>query len=157
MNRSKYGIPLEKEQEETQLEQEVIERLVTQLEPLLERMDAYLDRRLVRTAVETRAAIIQLNNPKQGLHVSKLGAYVKNGAQATADTKKIERLLHSQKWEKKVIDGWHWERASKMVKDLKSEGKRALCVWDGSHLEKPESEQTDGMCAVLSSRGNISF
>lgn len=97
MNRLPYGRSLEQEQEKNQLEQEVIEHLVVQLEPLLERMDAYLDKRLVRTAIETIAAMIILNNPRQGLHISKLGAYVKNGAQAPAGTKKIERLLHSPK------------------------------------------------------------
>jgi hypothetical protein len=153
MNRLQYGRSLEQEQEESRLEQDVIEQLVTQLEPLVERMDAYLDKRLVRTAIETIAAMIILNNPRQGLHLSKLGAYVKNGAQAPAGTKKIERLLHSAKWEAQVTSGWLWERASKVVKDLNNQGKRALCVWDGSRLEKPESEQTEGMCAVLSSKG----
>ncbi len=35
---------------------------------------------------------------------------------------------------------------------FKEAGKRALCIWDGSRIEKPESEKTEGMCAVLSSK-----
>ncbi len=92
-----YGRSEENRQGEVGQEQEMIERLAKGLEPLLERLDAYLDKRLVRTLVESVAAILAFRNPKQGLHVSELGAYIKNGAQAPAGTKKLERLLHSEK------------------------------------------------------------
>ncbi len=147
-----YGILEEDRQEEVGLNRTLIEQLTTGLDPLLERLDAYLDKRLVRTLVESVAALLVFRNPKQGLHVSELGAYIKNGAQAPAGTKKLERLLHSEKWGKDLIDQWHWERAQKKGKELKAAGKRVLCIWDGSRIEKPESEKTEGMCAVLSSK-----
>ncbi len=63
--------------------------------------------------------------------MSELGAYIKNGAQAPAGTKKLERLLHSKKWGKELIDEFHWEKSVKRVKEFKEAGKRALCIWDG--------------------------
>ncbi len=147
-----YGISGENRQEEIEQDRELVEVLTRKLDPLLERLDAYLDKRLVRTLVESVAAILVFRNPKQGLHVSELGAYIKNGAQAPAGTKKLERLLHSKKWGKELIDEFHWEKSVKRVKEFKEAGKRALCIWDGSRIEKPESEKTEGMCAVLSSK-----
>ncbi len=38
------------------------------------------------------------------------------------------------------------------LRSSKEAGKRALCIWDGSRIEKPASEKTEGMCAVLSSK-----
>jgi Transposase DDE domain len=147
-----YDISKENRQEEVTHDFDEIERLTKLLEPLLVRLDAYLDIRLVRTLVETVAAILLFRHSKQGLHVSQLGTYIKDGEHAPAGTKKLERLLHSKKWKKSLIDDFYWERAEKKVGELAAAGKRALCIWDGSRLEKPESEKTEGMGSVLSSK-----
>jgi hypothetical protein len=149
---SEYRTLIADQQEESQASAWLLQQLRTELGPLPERLDAYVDKRLVTTLIELLTAMIRLANPKQGLHISKLGALVKNGAQAPAGTKKIERLLHSKKWSADLIKDLLWEKATKKVKDLKSEGKQILCIHDGSRLEKPESEQTEGLCAVLSSK-----
>ncbi len=69
-----YGISGENRQEEIEQDRELVEVLTRKLDPLLERLDAYLDKRLVRTLVESVAAILVFRNPKQGLHVSEVGA-----------------------------------------------------------------------------------
>lgn len=43
--------------------------------------------------------------------------------------------------------------AEKEVERLRSLGKKILCIWDDSVLEKPESRKIEGMCPVLSSKG----
>lgn len=35
---------------------------------------------------------------------------------------------------------------------LQEQGKRILCLWDGSVVEKAESEKREGLCPVLSSK-----
>lgn len=42
------------------------------------------------------------------------------------------------------IDRYLLEEADKEVKKLKEQGKRILCIWDGSVLEKPESSKIEG-------------
>src|SRR5438876_187172 len=44
------------------------------------------------------------------------------------------------------------EQVSEQAEEVVAQGKLALCIWDGSVLEKPESDHTEGMCAVKSSK-----
>jgi hypothetical protein len=50
------------------------------------------------------------------------------------------------------IDQFLLEEADKEVKNLKSQGKRIVCIWDGSVVEKPESRAAEGLCPVTSSK-----
>lgn len=139
-------------QEEGNPQEWLITRLEATLGPLPERLDAYVDKRLVSTCIELIAAIICHVHPKQGLHVSRLGAVIKSGEQAPAGAKKIENLLHAKNWSDDLIKIFLWEKATELLKKRKEEGKQVLCIHDGSRLEKPESEQTEGFCSVLSSK-----
>jgi hypothetical protein len=44
------------------------------------------------------------------------------------------------------------EKADEEVRQLQVQGKRILCLWDGSVVEKAESEKLEGLCPVLSSK-----
>ncbi len=68
------------------------------LTPLLQRLDAQIDRRLVRTFVATIAAILTWRNRPHGLLRSELGAYILSPQQAPAGTTRLSNLLHSPKW-----------------------------------------------------------
>lgn len=72
--------------------------------------------------------------------------------QGPAGTKRISKLVHSARWEAKLIEDFHWQRADERVKQMQAEGERALVIWDESVLEKPESLQAEGLCAVRSSK-----
>ena len=56
------------------------------------------------------------------------------------------------KWTVGIIDRFLLEKADEEVKKLKEQGKRILCLWDGSVVEKAESEKAEGLCPVLSSK-----
>ena len=58
----------------------------------------------------------------------------------------------SIKWSVLHIDRYLLEEADKQVKKLKGQGKRILCIWDGSVIEKPESSKIEGLCPVVSSK-----
>ncbi len=45
-----------------------------------------------------------------------------------------------------------WEQAEKRRQQMLEQAERPLCIWDSSVLEKPESEQLQGLGAVRSSR-----
>ena len=73
-------------------------------------------------------------------------------ASAPAGTKRIGNLLRSLKWSMLQIDRYLLDEAEKEVKRLKEAGKRSLCIWDGSVVEKPESSAAEGLCPVISSK-----
>lgn len=149
---SQYRTSDSEEQAREEMSRALIEQLETFLAPLLSWLDAYVDRRLVRTFLLSIAAILTFRNSKQGLCLSELGAYLLSAAHAPAGTKRLSRLLHCQKWEKGLIERFLWMRADKKREQLEQEGEEVLCIWDGSVIEKPESERTAGLCAVRSSK-----
>jgi hypothetical protein len=95
-------------------------------------------------------------NNKQGLLLSELGSYMDNyrglSESAAAGTKRIGNLIRSIKWDVFHIDRYLLEEADKEVKRLKALGKRILCIWDGSVVEKPESNTAEGLCPVVLSK-----
>lgn len=136
--------------------QHVIELMETFVMPFLLVLDSVLDKRLVRTFVQCLVAIIRLRNNPQALWLSELGSYLQGydgyASSAPAGTKRVGKLLRSVKWTVGLIDRYLLEKAHEEVKKLKEQGKRILCLWDGSVVEKAESEKLEGLCPVLSSK-----
>jgi hypothetical protein len=153
---NQYDIPQGSEQEAQQRSQELAQLLENYLSPLLIVLDGLLDKRLVRTFVQCCVAIMRFRNNKQGLLLSELGSYMDGydgySGNAAAGTKRIGNLIRSLKWSLVPIDQYLLEEAEKEVKKLKEQGKRLLCIWDGSVLEKPESSTREGLCPVVSSK-----
>src|ERR1700738_1472246 len=153
---SKYDILQEKEQDSQKASQELAQELEVFLLPLLHLLDTVLDKRLVRTFVQCCVAILRFRNTKQGLLLSELGSYMDGyqglSVSAAAGTKRIGNLLRSIKWSIFHIDQYLVEEADKEVKRLKDLGKRVLCIWDGSVIEKPESSTGEGLCPAVSSK-----
>src|SRR4051794_10542114 len=149
---SQYRTPVADQQVCQDQCQRLTQHLEKFLEPLLEWLDAFLDKRLVRTFVRTIAAILTFRNQAQGLCLSELGSYILSPAQAPAGTKRLSNLLRSTKWGKELIDRYLFKQADKKLEEMERSGEQALCIWDGSVLEKPESERGEGLCAVKSSK-----
>lgn len=153
---SQYDILQENEQAAQKAAQELTQSLEEFLSPLLLVLDTFLDKRLVRTLVQLCVAIIRFRNQKQGLLLSELGSYLTGyqglSANAPAGTKRIGNLLRSLKWSIMQIDDYLLEEADQQVKTLHEQGKRILCIWDGSVIEKPESRAIEGLCPVVSSK-----
>jgi hypothetical protein len=147
-----YRIQASEQQINSEKSQEIATHLEEYLGPLVECLDAYLDKRLVRTLVQAVAAIVTFRNQKQGLNISELGTYITNPAQAPAGTKRLDNLLDSPKWSKEVIDESLLTQAHKQKQVMEKEEEQLLYIWDGSVMESPYSEQVEGMCAVISSK-----
>ena len=147
-----YDTSTDLSQASAQHSQQLASDLSLLLAPLLKTLDEHLDVRLVRTFLSCIALFIQFRNRAQGLLLSELGAYLTTPEHAPAGTKRISNLLRSTKWGSEVIDGFLWERAQARLDELEGAGKQAVCIWDGSVLEKAESEKLEGLCAVRSSK-----
>lgn len=151
-----YAILQQRDQEELDLSQELVQMLEAFLSPFLLVLDTLLDKRLVRTLVQCCVAIIRFRNSKQGLLLSELGSYMDGyhglSKAATAGTKRVGNLIRSLKWSVLQIDQFLLNEADKEVERLKGLGKRILCIMDGSVIEKPESTTLEAIGPVLSSK-----
>lgn len=134
--------------------QYLLSLLEQQFLPFFQYLDTILDKRLVRTLLECLVAIIRLRCNPQALWLSELGAYLHSADgisnSAAAGTKRVGKLLRSIKWTAGIIDQYLLEQADQTVRQLQAQGKRILCLWDGSVLEKAESATREGLCPVLS-------
>ena len=124
------------------------EQLETYLAPYRERLDAYLDRRVVGNLMAAVAGIVQTRAP---LTTSELGSTICGPAHAEAGTQGLHRALQHQGWQAEVIEARPGEEAEQRRKEPESQGETKLGIWDSSVLEKPESEKLEGLGAVRSS------
>lgn len=106
----------------------------------------------MRTFFAALVAIVQFRNRACGLLLSELGGYILSPQQAPAGTKRLSNLLRSPKWHYSLIEQFTWRQAEERVERLLEQGEDVLLVWDESELEKSESLQLEGLCAVRSSR-----
>lgn len=73
------------------------------LAPLLMELDTRLDKRLVRTFLQTVAVILTFRDRVNGLLLSELGGYLDIPDKAPAGTERLSRLLHCVKWSAELI------------------------------------------------------
>lgn len=122
------------------------------LKPLLRELNSRLDRRLVRTFLGSILALLMHRHRNHGLLLSELGSYLLAPEQAPAGTKRLSRLLHSERWHWKLIEQFLWEQADQQLEALQTKGEEALVVWDESILEKSESLKLEGLGPVRSAK-----
>ena len=123
------------------------------LTPFLEKLESHLDHRLVKTFSSLVVAILAYRNRMNGLLLSELGAYITNGFQPEAGTKRISNLLRSKNWEASLIKDFIFEQACQRAESLAKELRLCLIHWDDSKIEKSESWKIEGLCSVHSSKG----
>lgn len=131
---------------------QVERQLVKLVWPILVKLNEKLDRRLVNTFLGLVMAIIMHRHRNNGLLLSELGSYLLGAEHCRAGTKRISNLVHSEKWEAGLIEDYFWQAGTQRVEELWAQGERPLVIWDESVLEKPESLQAEGLCAVRSSK-----
>ncbi len=130
------------------------ERCGAFLGPLLKQLDQTLDKRLVRTVANVVTALVRHRNRPQALLLSELGGMLAGPEHAPAGTKRLGNLLHSPRWEAATVEDSLLEQGRAVVQSEAvrvAEG-RALCILDGSVLEKPESVAAEGLSPVRSSK-----
>src|SRR5207237_9102194 len=82
------------------------EQLAKYLRPYQERLDAYVDRRVVGNVMATVGAIVQ---SRCELTTSELGSAICGPAHAEAGTQRLQYALPHQGWEAAVIEGVLWQ------------------------------------------------
>jgi hypothetical protein len=144
-----YGMDANEKQTAEEESQWWASQLETYLAPYSERLDAYLDRRVVGNL---RATVVGIVQTRSELTTSELGSAICGPEHAEAGTQRLQRALHHQGWKSVVIEEVLWEQAEQKRKEMEQRGETPLCIWNSSVLEKPESVALDGWCSVRSSR-----
>jgi hypothetical protein len=122
------------------------------LQPLLEQLHRLVDRRIVKTLLDLVMVILMHRNRNTGLLLSELGDHLLGGERGPAGVKRIASLLHSVKWESKMIVEYLWKKADQRVKEWGKQNEAVYVIWDESVLEKSESLKAEGLCAVRSTK-----
>ena len=78
------------------------------LTPLRMELDARMDKRLVRTFLQTVAVILTFRDRVNGLLLSEIGGYLDTPERAPAGTKRLSRLRHCVKWCAELIQFYLW-------------------------------------------------
>jgi len=147
---SKYVMKLEElqapEWEEAEVAEGIGRELLEFLAPLLERLEQVLDKRLVRTFAQTVLAILRNRDRARCLVQMELGALVVGEGHAKAGAKRLRNLLSKLIWKRAWIGQWLLEEAERAVEQWEKQGVTPIAAWDGSVLEKHESQQGEGWC-----------
>ncbi|HJR79231.1 MAG TPA: transposase [Anaerolineales bacterium] len=122
------------------------------LKPFLEELHKNVDRRLVKTLLDLVLVILLHRHRNNGLLLSELGDHLLGGERGPAGVKRIASLVHSVRWNSSLILNYLWKRADERIKDLWEQKEAAYVIWDESVLEKSESLQAEGLCAVRSTK-----
>jgi hypothetical protein len=122
------------------------------LKPFLEELHWKVDRRLVKTLLDLIFVILMHRHRNNGLLLSELGDHLLGGERGPAGVKRLASLIHSGKWKSGLIVNYLWKRAEEKVKALRETHAAAYVIWDESVLEKSESLQAEGLCAVRSTK-----
>jgi hypothetical protein len=72
--------------------------------------------------------------------------------QAPAGTKRLSNLIRCAKWNYTLIEKFLWGLAQQRIAQLQEQQEEVLALWDESVLEKSESIEVEGLCAVRSSK-----
>jgi hypothetical protein len=135
-----------------QASRELENRCWSYLRSFLEELHRYVDRRLVKTLLDLVMVILMHRHRNTGLVMSELGDHLLGGGRGPAGAKRIASLLHSLKWKSELIGEYLWRKANEKVQELIGRQESAYVIWDESVLEKPESLQAEGLCAVRSTK-----
>ena len=127
-------------------------RLSSFLAPFLLELDHLLDRRLVHTFAGLCQSIIRHRSRPTSLLLTELGEVLLSPAKAPAGTKRISNLLRSTRWHAGVIADYLARQAQAYAQQLLEKQELVLLLWDESVQEKPESLESEGLCAVRSSK-----
>jgi hypothetical protein len=118
--------------------------------PMLGWLGQRLDRRLVQTFFDLMIVILMHRHRNNGLLLSELGGELLGMHRAPAGTKRIAKMLHSQRWEWQVIEDWMWEQGDQKVEECMHPQDDTYVIWDESEIEKAESLKPERLCAVRS-------
>ena len=148
----KLEVPQAPEWEEQEMAEAMGQDLLSFLAPLLMRLEAALDKRLVRTFAQTILAIVCNRDRARCLVQMELGALLLGAGKAKAGAKRLRNLLKTLLWKSGWIGEWLLEEAEQAVQQWETQGVTPIAAWDGSVLEKHESQQAEGLCPVHSSK-----
>src|SRR5512138_3859660 len=102
-------------QESLEKSKEVKELCVGFLTPLLRKLDAQLDHRLLNTLLDLVQMLVIHRHRNHGMVLSELGGELLGANHAPGGVKRISHLLHSPKWQAQPIEDELWRQGNEQV------------------------------------------
>lgn len=127
-------------------------RLLEFVGPLAQEIHETVDKRPVRTFVQTIEAILAFRDQNHGLLLSELGGYLDGMGQRGGGTKRLSTLIHHRGWCANQVDEFLLRQADAQLAQWEAQGEEGVLIWDATVLEKPESLAAEGLCPVRSSK-----
>jgi len=106
----------------------------------------------VRTFALTILALVRNRDRARCLVQMELGALLLGAGHAKAGAKRLRNVLSKLIWKSRWIEEWLAEEAQRAVQQWEAQGVTPIAAWDGSVLEKHESQEAEGLCPVHSSK-----
>jgi hypothetical protein len=130
------------------------ERLLEYLGPLVQHLHEVnkVDKRPLRTLVQTVEAILAFRDRCNGLLYSELGGYLDQLGGTGGGTKRLETLIGQTKWKAQEIEEFLLCKADQQLEHWEAQGEEGLFIWDGVGLEKPESRKGEGLSPTRSGK-----
>jgi hypothetical protein len=130
------------------------QRLLEYLGPLVQHLHDVnkVDKRPLKTLVQTVEAILAFRDRCNGLLYSEWGAYLDQLGGSSGGVKRLETLIHQSKWKAQEIEEFLLWRADPQLEHWEEQGEEGLFIWDGVGLEKPESIKGEGLCPTRSGK-----
>src|SRR5260221_822036 len=117
--------PSKKERESEDLSHRYGLNFLRFLEPLVRELDVTVDKRPLRTLVQTVEAIQAFRDQNHGLLLSELGGYM-DGLGKGGGTKRLSTLIHHQSWKATQIDEFLLARAESQIEQWSGKGEEGL-------------------------------
>ncbi len=123
------------------------------LGPLVQQLHTLnkVDKRSLKTLVQTVEAILAFRDRCNGLVLSELGGYL-DELGGGGGVKRLETLFHQRKWKAQEIEDFLLSKADQPLDEWDAQGEQGLFLWDAVGLEKPESLKGDGLCPTRSGK-----
>ena len=110
-----------KEFEPKDLSHRLGRHLLRFLEPLVQEVDVTVDKRPLRTLVQTVEAIVAFRDRTHGLLLSELGDYM-DGLGRGGGTKRLSTLIHHQGWQAQQIEEFLLQQADSQIAQWEAQG-----------------------------------
>jgi hypothetical protein len=123
-----YDMSRSEKQAGQRLSVQLSQQLLSFLSPLRDSLDGLIDKRLVRTLLDSVTAILVFRDRAKNLVLSELGALLASPAHAPAGPKRLSNVRRCLRWDGRLIEQFLWQRATDSVEALERQGQTPLVL-----------------------------
>src|SRR5215472_7975635 len=121
-----YDMARTEKQAGQRLSVQLSQQLLSFLSPLLDSLDGLIDKRLVRTLLDSVTAILVFRDRAKSLVLSELEALLARPSHAPSGTKRLSHVLRCLTSDASLIERFLWQQATASLETLERQGETPL-------------------------------